>query len=42
MTDRRDNAPPPDGWTIPSRELDYPREWAGQDDDPESIVRGEN
>jgi hypothetical protein len=42
MTDRRDNCPPPEGWAIPSRDVLYPREWAGPDDDPETIIRGEN
>lgn len=39
---RGENAPPPDGWRPPSRELTYPPEWRTQDDDPENLCRGEN
>ena len=32
---------PPDTpeWLLPSRDVIYPRAWAGQDDDPENIIR---
>lgn len=26
-------------WSLPSRDLVYPREWAGVDDDPPNIIR---
>lgn len=29
-------------WLMPSRDYLMPRAWAGQDDDSELIVRGEN
>jgi hypothetical protein len=40
MTDRRDNAPPPDGWAIPSRELTYPKDFEPDLDIPNNIVQG--
>lgn len=35
------NDPPstPD-WSLPARDLLYPVEWSGPDDDPDNIVRG--
>jgi len=32
---------PPDApeWAYPSRDVLYPREWSGPEDDPENIIR---